>query len=364
MDSFASKVGSVELNRHALTSPLPSKLKTYGFAIAIIVGIGGLAVGAAGLAGYFHVGALSNMAQVDAIIMMAVGGGGGIILLIIGVVGTVKNRQSSSPQRHGDVHVDSERGDATRKSGSTGRTEIIGSIDTQDGSVYEPEAWEIRNVGVLDVVSSVPRVGLSKKDIDTQDGSVYGPEAWKIWNVKVLDAVPSVPRVDLSKKDKVLLYIPQKIRVHGEEQNFTLNVLKKISDGPFNYFCKCIEEQFGDNAAPGWVLIDKNVIPQSRNENYETQKRMVEARDCSMPSVLEAVVLNLMVFAFTGERLYGKEAWTYTRCIEKVAGIYPVLVGGFGSDGLDVSTYCGFFDGRYGVACVRRKEEILSKVVF
>src|ERR1700722_4434952 len=178
MDSSASRVGSREISRQVPTSPPLSKLETYGFAIAIILGIGGLAVGAAGLAGYFHVGALSNMAQIDVIIMMIACGGGGTILLIIGAVGTVKNRQSSSHQRHGDVHVDSERSGATRKSGSTERAEIIRSIDTKGGSVY-------------------------------------GPDAWKIWNVEVLDAVPLPPQVDLSKKDKVLLYIPQKILVDG-----------------------------------------------------------------------------------------------------------------------------------------------------
>ena len=317
MDSSASRVGSGEISRHAPTSPPPSKLKTYGFAIAIIVGIGGLAVGAAGLAGYFHVGALSNMAQIDAIIMMAAGGGGGTILLIIGVVGTVKNRQSSSHQRHDGVHVDSERRGATRQSGSIGRAEII-------------------------------------KFLDTQDGSVYGPEAWKIWNVEVLDVVPAAPRVDMSKKDKVLLYIPKRIRVNGKEQDFTLKALKEISGGPFRYFSESVEEQFGDNMAPGWVLIDKNVIPESRNKDYETQKKMVEERGCSMPSVLEAIVLNLMVFAFTGERLYGREPWTYTHCIEKVDGQYPVVVGGFGSDGLHV--YFNDFDyDFFGAACALRK---------
>ena len=318
MDSAASKVGPGEIGHHAPISSPPSKLKTCGFAIAIIVGIGGLAVGAAGLAGYFHVGALSNMAQIDAIIMMAAGGGGGIILLIVGIVGTVKNRQSSSHQRHGDVHVDSERSGATRKSGSTERAEIIRSLDTQNGSVY-------------------------------------GPGAWKIWNVEVRDVVPEVPLVDMSKKDKVLLYIPKRIRVRGKEQDFTLKALKEISGGPFG-FSQFVEAQFGDNAAaPGWVLIDRTVLPESRGQTFETQKRMVEDRGCTMPSVLEAIVLNLMVFAFTGERLYGKEPWTYTRCIEKVDGQFPVIVGGFGSDGLSVD-YIFNFDRDYcGAACALRK---------
>ncbi|MBS0623772.1 MAG: hypothetical protein JSS62_04035, partial [Verrucomicrobia bacterium] len=66
----------------------PFNLKTYGFIVAMIAGIGGLAVGGAGVASYFHVGALSNVSQVNAIIMMAVGGGG-TILFVTGVVGSV-----------------------------------------------------------------------------------------------------------------------------------------------------------------------------------------------------------------------------------------------------------------------------------
>jgi len=104
MDSFTSKIGfgNTDLNIPTYTSP--SKLKTYGFIIAIIVGIGGLAVGGAGVAGC--VGAFSNMAQIDAIIMVAVGGGGGIILLIIGIVGTVKNRKISSKSEVSFEHRD------------------------------------------------------------------------------------------------------------------------------------------------------------------------------------------------------------------------------------------------------------------
>ena len=74
----------------------PSKCKTYGFALTIIVGIGGLAVCGAGLVGYFHVGALSNLSQVNAIIMMAAGGGGGVIFLTVGIVGSIKNRQQDT----------------------------------------------------------------------------------------------------------------------------------------------------------------------------------------------------------------------------------------------------------------------------
>lgn len=81
---------------------------------------------------------------------------------------------------------------------------------------------------------------------------------------------------------------------------------------------------------------------------------MVEEKGCCMPSVLEAVVLNLMVFAFTNERLYGEKPLTYTRCSEKVDEKFPVVVGGFGPKGLDVYEGPDFEDSGYGVAALRR----------
>ncbi len=297
----SSQVGSGDLHPlPAPTSSIPpfSKWKTCGCAIAIIVGIGGLAAGAVGLADL-----LNNIVQGDAIVMMAVGGGGGTILLIMGIVGIVKNCIN-----------------AARRSDSTERAKII-------------------------------------KSIDTQGGSVYGPEAWQIWKVKILNVVPPLPEVTMSKKDQVLLYIPEKVLVGEEEEakDFTLNVLREISDGPFRYFSEEVAEQFGETRAPGWVLIDKEVLPESRNQTYETQKGMVEARGCSMPSVLEAVLLNLMVFAFTGERLYGTEPWTYTRCTEKVDDRRSIVVGSFDpEEGLSVLPAYNLDSRSDGVACVRR----------
>jgi hypothetical protein len=322
-DSSSSELrtGNVYRPDESTHNSSPSKLKTYGFIIAIIVGVGGLAVGGAGVAGYFHVGALSNLAQIDAIIMMAVGGGGGVILLIVGIIGTVKNRQPVSHQlRNG---VNSGHRSASQKTESTQKTGNISSVDTQGGLVYGPEAWS----------------ALGKK--------------WSC-QLKILDAkIPNAPEKDVAE-GRVRIYIPQKVSVNGEEKDFTLNNLIEMGGGPFEYCSDSVKDQFGNATASGWIEIDRGVIQESRSKNYDTQKDMVEKKGCRMPSVLEAVVLNLMVFAFTGERLYGEEPLTYTRCSEKVDGKYPVVVGGFDFDGLHVISYhFTFFDfDSYGVAAL------------
>ncbi len=59
-----------------------STCKRLGFAIAIILGLGALAVVGTGVAGYLNVGSLSHLGQVNSIAMMASGGGSALFLLI------------------------------------------------------------------------------------------------------------------------------------------------------------------------------------------------------------------------------------------------------------------------------------------
>jgi hypothetical protein len=98
MDSAASLVGSGEIRPDVPSNNPSSKLRTFWFAILIIVGIGGLAVAGVGLGGFgvqqgwWQAGALSHLDQIHSIIMMAVGGGGGILSLIIGIIVSVKNK--------------------------------------------------------------------------------------------------------------------------------------------------------------------------------------------------------------------------------------------------------------------------------
>jgi hypothetical protein len=330
MDSLAARVGTGEIDHNSPTHNPPSKLKTYGFAIAIIFGFGGLAVGITGLCGYFHVGALSNLAQLDAIIMMAVGGSGiavggivGAVVFIIGRVGAVKNHQENSGQPHDDVQVNSEHGNTTQKPETTTKIGNTGSLASQDGLVYGSEAW--------------PKLG----------------EKWGC-KLEILDAkIPEAPKESLAE-GKIRVYIPKRVKVNGQEKDFTLNTLIEIGGGPFEY-CSQVMDQCGNSTASGWIEIDKDVMPDSRSKNYDTQKKMAKEKGCRMPKALEAVVLNLMVFAFTGTRLYGVEPLTLTRCFEKVDGKYPVVVGFFGTSGLYVERdYFGLVIDPYGVAAVRK----------
>ncbi len=315
--SKSSKVETLNITTSTSFSRPASKLKTYGFAIVIIMGIGGLAVAAAGLAGYFKVGALSHVTQVNAMIMMAAGGGGGATLSIIGVVGAVKIRQSSGHEQPKNVPLHS-------------------------ANLHETPS---------PVVVTPPEITLIDLPVSEYE---YGPKSWEIWGIQVLDKVPETPKVDLTSGDKILLYMPQEILAKGIKQKLTHKILKEMIGNTFLFFSKVVEEELESHVSPGWILIDKAVIPDSRGRDYEAQKKMVEGRGCSMPKAIEAMALNLIVNAHNRElRLYGRVPITYTRCIEKTKNGGAVLVGNFGSDGLDVCSY-QHDDEWFGVAGVKR----------
>lgn len=189
-------------------------------------------------------------------------------------------------------------------------------------------------------------------------GGLYGPEAWKRWkNIDILDVVPPAPSGDL--RGVVCLYIPLRISIGGRECELTLTVLKEVCSGSFSSFDSNVEQQLGETTASGWVRLDEALIEDSRGKYPETQKRMVEARGCSMQRVVESVALNLIVFDFTGVRLYRESPMEYTRCDEKVNGKHHVIVGGFGSDGLGVSVSL-WGNSFFGVACALRSSKAIG----
>lgn len=295
-------------NRHTFPPQELNKLKTYGFILAIIVGIGGLVVGGAGLAGYFHVGSLSNLAQVDAIAMMTVGGGSGAILLTVGIVGTVKNCKSVSHQRRENVN---------------GEEQNIVSIP-RAASFYGPSAWQ--------------ELG----------------EKWSI-QLEILDENIPVPSRLFTDSSRVCFYIPQRVSVNGVEKDFNLNTLIEMNGDLFDECSESVKSEFGNTTAAGWIEIDKEVIEGSRGLSYDDQKQMVEASGCRMPKILEAVVLNLMVAGLTGERLYGRLPVTYTRCSERGnGGTTTVIVGELGPSGLKVLNTLNLRQDRIGVAAVKQ----------
>ena len=133
---------------------------------------------------------------------------------------------------------------------------------------------------------------------------------------------------------------------------FTLNLLGELIQCPKNgrhkaqygNYGKDTKAQFGAVSPDHsyWLLMTRDVLEGSRNKAYSDQKALVEScasragYSYEMPRALEAATAILMHHARTGERLFGDDPRTYTRCQELVNSEYPVVVGGFVSLGLYV----------------------------
>ena len=341
MDSSATiRTGEHSSDSHIVKNE-PSKGKTIGFAIVIILGLGGLAVAGVGLGGYLQAGSLSSLGQVNSIIMMAAGGGGGIIFLIIGIIGSVKNRQQGG-------NIDHNRSDRHDSTSNTSKVKV-------------------KNTEFIE--------GTHKGQI--RNAARFGKAEWKTYFGDIGDE-PSLPN-DIEetlnspcpfsggesvkvKDTHMLVLVPATI----DGQQVTLNRLQELMQHPkqghktnYRFYDSSWTKDEHGNTPVGrshWVLMTRDVIPESRRKSYDNQKAMLEGTDYVLPQAVEAVACILAEFVASGTYLYGRDPLiTYTRCTETVKGKYPVVVGGFGSDGLVV--YYDFHDfdyDIYGVGALRK----------
>lgn len=248
----------------------PSKLKTYGFALVIIVGIGALAVAGVGVAGYFQVGALSHMGQVQAVAMMVTGSSVGIVALVLGSIGLAKSSQRPHAVINSDEH-------------------------------FVPE---------------IP------------DGRIFGPDLWRCWGIEVVEQAPPPPEFQgLDSNDPffqepyrsnyVQIYIPKRVRCNGKEMKFNLNALNELFDWQGVTFSETVLSEIGKRAHPGWILISKKVIPSQDSDL---------GGDFSLPYALESVVCTLFL-----NRFYPSQAhfslFHFTECQETLCKGGPVVAG-------------------------------------
>ena len=163
----------------------------------------------------------------------------------------------------------------------------------------------------------------------------------------------------------LLVLIPK--RVSG--QVLTLNYLGELIKAPqggghateYDLYWNKASEAIGSQAAVSsyWVLMTKDVLPESHNKSYQDQCALVAAHakrtglGYKVPGVLEAAVVMLLHHVRSGERLYSDDPLTYTCCQERVRG-KQLVIGGFSSRGLDVYSY-GYVDSlSNGIAALRK----------
>lgn len=165
------------------------------------------------------------------------------------------------------------------------------------------------------------------------------------------------------KDTHLLVLVPNTVN----KKPFNLNLLSEMIQGPkagyktqYRYYSDHVKNELGNKTFPShWVLLTHDVIPDSRNQTYDNQKKLVQrhaqqsAIPYELPTGLETTTAILMEHVKTGKRLYSDSPATWTRCLEKVNNNqWPVDIGGFSSGGLDVDGYWG--GGLHGVGCCRK----------
>jgi hypothetical protein len=105
-----------------------------------------------------------------------------------------------------------------------------------------------------------------------------------------------------------------------------------------------IIQELGDKSIDKsqWVLMTKDILPGSRDKNYSEQQKIVaELAEKSLisyeiPEVLESTACILSQYFVSNIRLFSDNSKIYIYCKDKIKNI-PIVVGGFGLDGLTIS---------------------------
>jgi hypothetical protein len=158
--------------------------------------------------------------------------------------------------------------------------------------------------------------------------------------------------------------VPEKV----DGRPFHLNRLGELIKNPkrgyntqYKYYSYYAKNSLGTKSLKShWVLMTKDVIPESRNKPYEDQEALIQeyserSKVCyGLPEALEIATTILMHYVKTGERLYmsGPQP-TYARSREQVDNNeLTVAIGGFFSRGLYIADFY-WIHKWYGVAAIR-----------
>lgn len=153
----------------------------------------------------------------------------------------------------------------------------------------------------------------------------------------------------------MLTLIPQ--TVDGEPLTLKKlgELIKKPREG--NATKLLVDGRIIPNQTSYWVLMTKDVLPDTCNYTYHDQRGSVNVQNYDAPTVLEATVSILMEYVESGTRLFCKP----TRCAdnEYAQGYYQAMVGYhymFGEgEGLKVEGHNSFLCYPWlGLAAARR----------
>ncbi len=134
-------------------------------------------------------------------------------------------------------------------------------------------------------------------------------------------------------------------------------VQKPLQGKATGYFdCNPVLRNYVDMPATShWVLMSRDVIPNSRKKSYKDQQTLAQGyTGYVIPNVLDATVAIFMEYVRSGTRLYNDNPWAFTRCQEECNKNWQLVVGGLSPDGLRVHFCYNFGLKRIGVGVARK----------
>jgi hypothetical protein len=193
-------------------------------------------------------------------------------------------------------------------------------------------------------------------------GTVFGQEAWVRYfgDTGVEPPLPSDIDAVLNsacpfwpgnkvRDTHLLVLIPATVH----DRPFTLDLLEYLVSSPYGdgyptrfcYQSDAIKEEFGSQFSACnsyWILVTKSVLPDSQCKTFEEQESLVADYSCKtgfnygVPTPLEAATAILSHHVHSRERICPDYPRMYTRCAGKIDYIYPVYVGLFSLEGLNI----------------------------
>lgn len=249
-----------------------SPCQAIGFALVIILGVGSLAVVGAV---YLKIGAFSTLAQVNAITLMTTSGAAGITLLTIGIVGSVKNCQTTASQEEeGELNVKRPEGQDDDSD-----TETI----EEKGSVLQ--TLSIKNKSDASGYSNI---------------EMFGSGAWMARGVQIAYNTPHVPEINESEPERfVLLLMPADVWVKGKRIALNLTTWNSIFGNKSQYKDNrdVAEGELKSVGSLRWILISKGFAPDTLNKSYNEVSELAKKQGCRLPFVIEMMMLGFLLGA-------------------------------------------------------------------
>jgi len=196
----------------------------------------------------------------------------------------------------------------------------------------------------------------------------FGAKDWKYFGAEqtVAHPVPLKMIQDFDSSKWMLTWVPETI--NGKE--LTLSSIDQFvsdfkngkdafkSTYQFPLSNRVIHDKTVKPFKAHWVMLSRDVLDGTRNQNFATQEKLVSGAGFEIPNLIDALVSVLLHNLKTADFIYpdGQSGHrrTYTRVQEQSEVGYQILVGGFSALGLavyypDYSDYVSI-----GASCARK----------